>query len=98
MTSFISGPVLQVQLDAVSLEEKLQEVSHSITRWNIINIFNLDSNTDENIHWTRNQIFSILLNPSVVQGLNLDQVVDFSQLRLERVFDNYSGTETWRVL
>jgi DMSO/TMAO reductase YedYZ molybdopterin-dependent catalytic subunit len=97
MSSFISGPILQVQLDASSLDEGLQDVSDTVTRWNIINVFEIDSNTDENIHWARNQIFSVLLNPGVVQGLDLSSKT-LNQLRLERVFDSFSGTETWRVL
>jgi len=98
MSSFISGPILQVQLDALRETSLYQEVSRDVTYWNVINVIPVDSNSDENIHWARNQTFSILLDPSVVQGLDLSTNANTSQLRLERVFDSQSSTETWRVV
>ena len=98
MTSFISGPILQVQLGASEIDKAWQDVVNEVTIWSVINILEINSNDDQNIHWTRNQIFSILLDPGVVQGLDLSSVADINQIQLERVFDTQLGTESWRVL
>lgn len=98
MTPFISGPILQVQLSASNINEHWQEVDADITFWSIINILEINSNNDKNIHWARNQTFSILLDPSVVKDLDLANTTDLKNIRLQRMFDFYSGTETWQVL
>jgi len=98
MTSFISGPLLTVHLDFVDSNNQLQTVSKKVTRWKILELIHIDSNNDQNIHWARGKAFSILLDPSWVQGLNISDLTNIDECRLERVFDSDSGTETWRVL
>jgi hypothetical protein len=96
MTSFISGPVLQVQLTVSTATDQSQEVANNITHWTVVDVIDIDSNNDKNIHWVRSHAFSILLDPGVVMGLS--GISNFNQLKLERTSNTLTGTETWRVL
>lgn len=95
MTSFISGPILQVQLDSSS---KFQDLTDSITYWTVEDILNIDSDNDQNIHWARGLAFSVLLDPNWVQGLDINAIKDIHQIKLKRTFDFESSTESWCVL
>jgi len=98
MTSFISGPILEVQLDAVSAGEADQEVADTVTRWKVTDIIYMDSNNDQNIHRLPAHSFSIFLNPLWISGLNHSDLASSRKIKLQRTFDPKTGTENWHVI
>jgi hypothetical protein len=96
MTSFISGPILEVQLDTVADSTVSQEVADQVTLWKITDVIHIDSASNQNINRAPAQSFSILLDPCWVSGL--DSLDNVSKIKLQRTFDQHTGTESWQVI